>query len=154
MRNILFFGCLLFSMSACAQKGPYSNVFEKSGKIGIGTKHPDELLTVKGSIHAQEVRVDLKGALAPDYVFEQYFNGTSVLKPDYKRMSLTELEVYLENHKHLPKMPSAQAMSEEGVNLKEQHLLLLEKVEELTLYLIEQQKEIETLKSEIKALKK
>ena len=49
---------MLFSIAATAQRNPFKNLTEKNGKIGIGTKAPDELLTVKGVIHTQEVKVD------------------------------------------------------------------------------------------------
>jgi hypothetical protein len=99
------------------------------GKVGIGTPTPDAKLTVKGDIHTNEVRVDLTGPIAPpDYVFEK----------DYPLTSLEELKSYIDRHKHLPEIPSAKEMEENGINLKEMNLLLLKKVEELTLHLIEQ----------------
>lgn len=120
--------------------------------VGIGTQNPDEKLTVKGKIHTQEVLVDLDGAVAPDYVFDMYFDGQSTLKKDYKMMSLTSLETYLSQNHHLPNVPSAATIEEEGLSLKEMNLTLLEKVEELTLYTIEQQKEIEALKKTVQSL--
>ncbi|MEQ9229451.1 MAG: tail fiber protein [Cyclobacteriaceae bacterium] len=103
-----------------------------NGKIGIGTSLPDATLTVKGDIHTQEVLVDLNGAVAPDYVFEE----------DYDLRTLEETEEYIKANKHLPEVPSAAEMAENGVYLKEMNMLLLKKVEELTLYLIEQEKRI------------
>jgi hypothetical protein len=104
------------------------------GKVGIGVVNPDEALTVKGVIHTKEVRVDLNSPLAgPDYVFE----------PTYNLAPLTEIESFIKEHKHLPEVPSAQQMYEEGLNLKEMNLLLLKKVEELTLHVIEQNKKLE-----------
>jgi hypothetical protein len=109
---------------------------DENGNVGIGTLVSDAKLTVKGNIHTQEVLVDLSGAIAPDYVFEK----------DYDLLSLSELEAYINQNKHLPEVPSAKEMEENGLNLKEMNLLLLKKVEELTLHLIEQQKEINKLK--------
>lgn len=137
------------SAHSFAQRTPFKNMTEKRGYIGIGTKTPDELLTVKGKIHTQEVRVDLNGAVAPDYVFEHYFLGSSEIKPHYRLLSLSEIEAYLEKHHHLPGIPSAQEIEKEGLSLKEMNLALLEKVEELTLYVIQQQKEIDALKEKV-----
>jgi hypothetical protein len=101
-----------------------------NGNVGIGVTTPDQKLTVKGIIHTNEVRVDVSAPIAPDYVFE----------PDYNLTPLAEIENYVKENKHLPEVPSAKQMGEEGMNLKEMNLLLLKKVEELTLHLIEQNK--------------
>lgn len=149
MKNLLLLAIILLSSTMFAQRNKLKNVYEKDSKIGIGTTNPDELLTVKGKIHTQEVRVDLKGAVAPDFVFETYYNGISNLKPSYTLLTLPEVEIYIKNHYHLPGIPSAKEIEEKGLSLKEMNLLLLEKIEELTLYTIQQQKEIEELKSQI-----
>jgi len=151
MKNILFLALLLLSISVSAQRGKYKNITEKNGKIGIGTTQPDELLTVKGKIHTQEVIVDLKGAIAPDYVFETYYLGVSKLKSDYKFLTLPEIETYIKEYHHLPGVPSAKEIEENGLSLKEMNLLLLEKIEELTLFTIQQQKEIDLLKVQVKS---
>lgn len=116
--------------------------FKSNGNIGIGTADPDAKLAVKGHIHAQEVRLDLNGAMAPDYVFEQ----------NYPLLSLTDLETYIAKNKHLPEVPSSRQMEEEGLNLKEMNLLLLKKVEELTLYVIDQSKTIDGQNATIRKL--
>ncbi|MGS2764554.1 hypothetical protein [Sinomicrobium sp. M5D2P9] len=108
-----------------------------NGNVGIGTVTPDAKFTVKGKIHTQEVKVDLAGAVAPDYVF----------KEDYHLRSLEEVQAHIKEKGHLPGIPSAEEMEEEGINLKEMNLRLLEKVEELTLYVIELKREIDKLKS-------
>ncbi|SHH21362.1 hypothetical protein SAMN04488109_3194 [Chryseolinea serpens] len=111
------------------------------GNVGIGTTAPDAKLAVKGIIHAQEVKVDLTGSVAPpDYVFEN----------SYKLLPLTQLDTYVQKNKHLPEVPSASEMEKNGINLKEMNLVLLKKVEELTLYVIQQQQEIDALKSKVK----
>jgi hypothetical protein len=115
-----------------------------NGNVGIGTTTPDAKLAVKGTIHTQEVRVDLNGAVAPDYVFES----------DYSLMPLDELKTYLDTNKHLPEVPSAKEMEANGVNLKEMNLLLLKKVEELTLHVIELKKRDDEQQKEIVHLKK
>ncbi len=99
------------------------------GNVGIGTTSPDEKLTVKGTVHTQEVRVDLN-VPAPDYVFEK----------DYNLRSLEDTETYINKNKHLPEIPSAKEMEANGVELGEMNMLLLKKIEELTLYTIEQDK--------------
>lgn len=80
----------------------------------------------------------------PDYVFSD----------NYDLMSLGELETYIDNNNHLPKIPTATEVSQNGVELGEMNRLLVEKVEELTLYLIEQNKKLEELSKEIELLKK
>jgi hypothetical protein len=95
--------------------------------VGIGTDKPDAMLAVKGTIHTQEVRVDIGPAAWPDYVFKQ----------TYQLRSLTSVKAYIDKNHHLPDMPSEAEVAKEGVNLGEMNKLLLKKVEELTLYLIE-----------------
>ncbi len=112
------------------------------GNIGIGTTAPDAKLAVKGQIHAQEVKVDLNGAVAPDYVFNN----------DYHLTSLDSIKKYLDQNKHLPEVPSAAAMEKNGVQLGEMNMLLLKKIEELTLYVIEQNKLISKQNERIAAL--
>ncbi len=146
MNRLIIFSLILFSLSATAQRNPFKNLSEKDGKIGIGTNFPDELLTVKGKIHTQEVLVDLEGAVAPDYVFENHFNGFSEAMPEYRLITLEELETFLKENNHLPNVPSAETMQVEGISLKAMNLILLQKIEELTLYTLQQQKEIDALK--------
>ncbi len=126
--------------------GLYMNL---SGNVGIGTTNPDQKLTVKGTIHSQEVIVDMN--VLPDYVF----------KPAYHLPTLTEIKTYIDQNHHLPEMPSAEQVAKDGLNLGDMNARLLKKVEELTLYLIEenkqnkiQQKEINQLKYQLKAIKK
>lgn len=123
-----------------AGKTPF--VIKGNGFVGIGTDTPDHLLTVKGTIHAREVLVDLNGPLA-DYVFE----------PDYALMPLSEVESFVKANKHLPEIPSAAEVKENGLNMGEMQNKLLQKIEELTLYVIELQKTNEKQNAEIEALK-
>jgi len=153
MKNLLIILILIVSVTATAQRNRLKNITEKNGKIGIGTTKPDELLTVKGKIHTQEVIVDLNGAIAPDYVFESYFEGVSKINSSYKLLSLPEIETYIKEFHHLPNIPSAKEIEKNGLSLKEMNLLLLEKIEELTLYTIQQQKEIDLLKEKVSKLK-
>lgn len=105
------------------------------GNVGIGTTSPDEKLTVKGKIHTQEVKVDMAGPLVPDYVFAS----------DYKLKTLPEIEDYIKENNHLPEIPSAYEIEKNGLLLAEMNMSLLKKVEELTLYAIEQEKKTEKL---------
>jgi hypothetical protein len=149
----------VFGITTCHAQNTFSKaqattggITELNGKIGIGTATPDELLTVKGKVHAQEVLVDLQGAVAPDYVFEAYFNGTSALKPSYKMMALKDVSAFIEKNNHLPEIPSAATLTKEGLALKKMNLLLLQKIEELTLYTIEQQAQIDDLRQAVSSL--
>lgn len=123
------------------------NSWFNGGNIGIGTINPDEKLTVKGKIHAEEVRVDLN--VPPDYVFQKYYLGFSPLKENYKMLSLEEVEDYTKENHHLPDVPSASEIKESGLKLKEMTALLLQKIEELTLYTIEQEKRIKALEKKL-----
>lgn len=111
---------------------------KSNGNVGIGTETPSNKLDVNGTIHAKEVVVDLNFP-GPDYVFEE----------DYPLQDLNSLEEYLKENKHLPEVPSAAQMEKEGVNMVEMQMLLLKKVEELTLHIIKQQEEINQLKKSI-----
>ena len=113
------------------------NSFFNGGNLGIGTTTPDQKLTVKGKIHAEEVIVDLNVPVA-DYVF----------KPDYKLMPLPEIEQFVKTNSHLPEIPSANEISRKGLSVGEMQNKLLQKVEELTLYAIQQNKKIETIQKE------
>jgi len=111
-------------------------LFGSNGRVGIGTFSADATLTVNGDIHSKEVRVDTN-IPTPDYVFEK----------DYKLSSLEDIKTYIDQNKHLPEVPSAAAMEKNGIQLGEMNMLLLKKIEELTLYVIEQKEEVKNLKS-------
>ncbi|PCE63444.1 hypothetical protein [Sediminicola luteus] len=134
---------------------------DNSQNVGIGTDNPAEKLHVVGNILAS-------GTITPDYVFEKYFTGYSALKPTYKMLNLFELEQYIKKHLHLPGMPSAKKVEQQGglrINLATERNL--EKIEELYLHTISQHKkimelqkknqrnelELRILKSELQALK-
>lgn len=119
------------------------------GKVGIGGIYPYEFantkLAVNGLISARAIRVFPSNVAFPDYVFEK----------DYSLMGLKELEEYILVNKHLPGIPSAKEVNEnKGIELGEMNYKLLEKVEELSLYVIAQQKLIEQLQEEVKEVRK
>ena len=127
-------------------------IAESSGKVGIGTSNPDKELTVNGTIHSKEVLVDLN--IPADYVFQKYYTGFSNLKETYKMPTLEEVEAFTKENHHLPNIPSAGTIQKEGMQLSEMTNLLLQKIEELTLYTIEQEKRIKALEGKLKKKKK
>ena len=102
--------------------------------VGIGTSNPDAKLAVKGKIHAEEVKVDLS-VPGPDYVF----------KEGYGLKSLVEVQTYIKEHRHWPNIPSAKEMEANGIQLGEMNMKLLEKIEELTIYTLEQEEKLKRM---------
>lgn len=111
---------------------------DQYGNVGIGTANTqDYKLAVNGVIRAKEIKVDSEWA---DFVF----------KKDYKLPTLEEVETHINEKGTLPGVPSEADVKANGVNLAETDALLLQKIEELTLYVIKQQKEIDSLKEQIR----
>ncbi len=123
----------------------YSNnktlTLRHDGNVGIGSKNPDSKLTVKGKIHAEEVKIDLS-VPAPDYVF----------KKDYDLLSIEEVQEHIKAQGHLPNIPSAKELETNGVELGIMNMKLLEKIEELTLYTIAQEEELKEQNQKNKVL--
>ncbi|MFA6400435.1 MAG: hypothetical protein WCX31_02250 [Salinivirgaceae bacterium] len=115
-----------------------------NGQLLIGTSvttiNTAFKLAVAGKILAQEIQVAIAGTSPwPDYVFAT----------DYNLRPLAELEQFVNENQHLPEVPTAKEVKENGVGLGEMNAILLQKIEELTLYMIAQQKEIDALKAEV-----
>ena len=123
--------------------------FANNGVVSVGTAPhdvasttPDYFLYVEKGIRTEEAKLDLKGTW-PDYVFE----NTYQLRP------LKELAKFIEQNKHLPEVPSASEVAEDGIKVGAMQATLLKKIEELTLYILEQDQEKEALQAENQALK-
>jgi hypothetical protein len=99
------------------------------------------VVEANGLTRARKIKVDAD--VWADYVFED----------NYKLMPLADVESFLKEHKHLPSVPSEKVMKEEGIDLAEMNVKMMEKIEELTLYLIQQNKELEKVKAELETLK-
>ena len=112
-----------------------------TGNVGIGTTSPSYKLDVNGTIRANEIIVNTTGA---DFVFAD----------DYQLRPLSEVKAFIQENKHLPEIQSAQEMQENGVGVNELQTQLLQKIEELTLYLIQQEQTIQELRQEVEQLKK
>jgi len=133
--------------------GPNQNVtwglpkmlITRGGNVGIGTNSFGGLyrLYVAGKIAAwEEIKVFTNGSSFPDYVFDA----------NYKLRSLEDTETYIKENHHLPEVPSAAEIAKDGMSLNGMSEILLKKVEELTLHLIEMKKENEELKKRLEKL--
>jgi hypothetical protein len=105
-----------------------------TGNVGIGKFNPENKLDVNGTARAKEIIVESGWA---DYVFNK----------NYKLRSLDEVEKFIKQNNHLPNIPSAKEIEEKGLHVGDVQRKMMEKIEELTLYMIELKKEIEQLKA-------
>ena len=131
---------LVFKTNNVERASIFSN-----GSVGIGTVNTSDTtykLFVEKGIRTRKVKVDVTAW--PDYVF----------KPAYLLPSLNDLEIFLKENQHLPDIPSAVEVEKNGIDLGANQTILLKKVEELTLYMIELNKKVEALAKENEELKK
>ncbi|MCW3109998.1 MAG: hypothetical protein JWQ09_4504 [Segetibacter sp.] len=113
-----------------------------TGNVGIGTTNTGTMkLAVAGNIGARKIIVT-QASPFPDYVF----------KKEYKLRTLADLEIYIKKYSHLPEVPSAKEIEKGGLDVGSTQVVLLKKIEELTLYVIEQGKKNEKLDSHNKLL--
>jgi hypothetical protein len=141
-------------------------------KVGIGTAYPKYPLDVRGTINMRAaynnpaLKINDRNFLELDERGEFVLNSFKmkyqhpdqwsdrVFDKNYALMPLSEVADFISQNKHLPNVPSAEEVVKEGVSMGAMVSKLLEKVEELTLYSIQQQKEIEKLKKQVKGMRK
>ena len=119
----------------------FISIISSTGYVGIGTSNPKSKFAVNGNIRATEVKV-LADISVPDYVFES----------DYELRTLEEIREYITENKHLPEIPSAAEIGENGIDLGDMNMKLLKKIEELTLYQIELMERLENQQKQIAEL--
>jgi len=117
-------------------------IADSNGNVGIGTNSPQGKLAVNGTIYSTKVKVTQSGWA--DYVFGN----------QYHLPSLKELETFIHLNHHLPNVPNAAEVEKNGLDVGDNQRILLEKVEELTLYIIELNKRVEKVEAENKELRK
>ena len=123
-------------------------IVNTNGNVGINHDNPTQRLHVIGNILAS-------GTITPDYVFENYYDGKSDLNPTYKFQLLSEVEQFIKENKHLPGVPSAQDIEEQGgILVNKATEINLEKIEELYIHLFELIDENERIKKSIKRIEK
>ncbi|MFC4747731.1 hypothetical protein [Flavobacterium branchiicola] len=123
-------------------KGFMDEVFLIDGLVGVGTKNPKNKLDVNGTIRSKEVKVELQGW--SDFVF----------KKEYNLPTLEEVEKHIAEKGHLENIPSEEEVLKNGIDLGEMNAKLLQKIEELTLYMIEMKKENVEMKERLTILEK
>ncbi|MBV6646115.1 MAG: hypothetical protein KI790_11740 [Cyclobacteriaceae bacterium] len=121
----------------------YGASYFNAGNVGIGTTNPTYELEVSGTVRATTFSA-VSPPSWPDFVF----------KNNYDLRTLEEVEQHINENGRLPEIPSETEVTENGINLGEMDAKLLQKIEELTLYLIQQNKKIEELEQKVKELGK
>lgn len=106
-----------------------------AGRVGIGTSSPTHLLTVNGTVRAEEVLVE-SGIAAKEISVRPQSWADDVFEDGYRLKALSEVAAHIEAEGHLPDVPSAATVAEQGVSVGEMQSTLLRKIEELTLYVI------------------
>ena len=130
----------LYVSPSSSKTAANSLVVTPQGNVGIGKANPESKLEVNGRVHAKSVKVDLEGWA--DFVFAHDYNLTPLL----------EVEAYINKHGHLPAVPSEQEALANGMDVAQMNTLLLQKVEELTLHLIQKEKQVNSLEQRLAAL--
>jgi hypothetical protein len=130
-----------FSISRNSPDGANGMVITKSGNIGLGTINPQSKLEVAGTIRSKEVKIEATGW--SDFVFDK----------NYDLPKLSDVEKHINEKQHLPGIPSEKEVLENGISVGEMQAKLLQKIEELTLYIIEQDKQNKDLQKQIDELK-
>ena len=147
--NFGFYGAPAGGIAGTATNHSFSIMTNKTarmvvtpdGNVGIGIETPTDKLAVNGNIRAREVKVENNNW--PDYVFTR----------DYQLPTLQETEKHIKDKGHLPGIPSAAEVKANGIDLGEMNAKLLQKIEELTLHLIEMKKENQQLRLEVNEIK-
>lgn len=139
-----YWGDLIFRTGDAGTASTRMTIDEASGGVGIGTSviPSGYLLAVDGNVITEEVRVELSGSW-PDYVFQD----------DYQLRSIEELDESIKENGHLPGIPSAQKVENDGLHLGDMQKRMMEKIEELSLYIIQLNEENKALKTEMEHLK-
>ena len=128
-----------------------------NGNVGIRTQNPSYNFDVNGDIRAKKIYVT-SALLAKETQADEIKVKTSgadfVFDKDYQLRPLSEVKAFIQENQHLPEIKSAQEMQEDGVSVSELQTQLLQKIEELTLYILQQQETIQELRKEVEQLKK
>ena len=118
-----------------------------SGQVGIGVDNPEYKLDVAGTVHANSIIAD--GNIRASEIIVSTTGADFVFADDYQLRPLSEVKTFIQENKHLPEIKSAQEMQENGVGINELQTQLLQKIEELTLYILQQEERIKALEAEL-----
>lgn len=148
---------------------PRLTILRNNGNIGIGITAPEYKLDVSGTIRSprlyatdqicigtnqSDYALDVNGTIRANEIIVNSGSADFVFAEDYDLRSLSEVKQFIQEYKHLPEIQSAEQMEKNGVSVNELQIQLLQKIEELTLYLIQQEQTIQDLKQQIEQLKK